>query len=192
MSKLNGFWFPISDFSSQIQILSYLAPCLFLCFFPIPQRLPNPGEDCGWQCQSIHCDCWFQVRCSVFLNCPLRRCLRRQPAFYGGEKELEGGALLPVTQESALDNYVLLWCWRKILLFLVSAGKRKQMSHSLTEHVLIDYSLAPFAPCKESRRKQVKPAPGHPCLPCATCDLCCGQSLTRLSESTRRHLCWAC
>lgn len=90
MSKLNGFWFPISDFSSQIQILSYLAPCLFLCFFPIPQRLPNPGEDCGWQCQSIHCDCRFQVRCSVFLNCPLRRCLRRQPAFYGGEKELGG------------------------------------------------------------------------------------------------------
>lgn len=54
-------------------------------------------------------------------------------------------------RKSALDNYVLLWCWRKILLFLVSAGRRKRMSHSLIEHVLIDHSFTLFAPCGGSR-----------------------------------------
>lgn len=95
MSELNGFWFPVSNFSSQIQILSYLAPSLFLCFFPIPQRLPDPGEDCGRQCQSLHRDCWFQVWCSVFLNCPLRSFLRRQPELYGGENRAGGRGAPP-------------------------------------------------------------------------------------------------
>lgn len=196
MSELNGFWFPVSDFSSQIQVLSYLAPCLFLCFFPIPQRLPDPGEDCGRQCQSLHRDCRFQVRCSVFLNCPLRRCLRWQPSFYGGENRTGGRGAPPSCDSGECLGQLCsaLW-WRKILLFLMSAGRRKQMSHSLTEHVLIDHSFTRFALCKESRRKQVKPALGSdpaPLLPLCHLWLCSGQSLTRLSESTRRHLCSAC